>query len=105
MRLLPETLASPFAGLLGDRHSRRGVLTASTTATAAVLGAAAAAAALDAPDALVFALAGAFTVASSPYVPAEGALYPQVARTPQELSAAGVAHGVMDNAGFLVGST
>ena len=51
------------------------------------------------------ALAGAFTVASSPYVPAEGALYPQVARTPQELSAANVAHGMMDSAGFLVGST
>jgi Cyclic nucleotide-binding domain/Major Facilitator Superfamily len=105
VRLLPGALASPFAGLLGDRHSRRGVLIASATATAAVLGAAAAAAALDAPAALVFALAGAFTVASSPFVPAEGALYPQVARTPQELSAANVARGVMDNAGFLVGST
>jgi Cyclic nucleotide-binding domain/Major Facilitator Superfamily len=105
VRLLPGALASPFAGLLGDRHSRRGVLTATTIATAAVLGGAAAATALDAPPAVVFGLAGAFTVASSPYVPAEGALYPQVSRTPQELSGANVAHGVMDSAGFLVGST
>jgi len=105
VRLLPGALASPFAGLLGDRHSRRGVLTASTMATAAVLGAAAAATMLDAPPAVVFGLAGAFTVASTPYVPAEGALYPQVSRTPQELSGANVVHGVMDSAGFLVGST
>jgi hypothetical protein len=104
VRLLPGALASPFAGLLGDRHSRRNVLVGSTIATAAVLGAAAAAAALGAPAAVVFALAGGFTIASSPYVPAEGALWPLVARTPQELCAANVAYSVMDNAGFLVGA-
>jgi hypothetical protein len=43
-------------------------------------------------------------VAISPYVPAEGALLPNVSRTPQELGAANVAHSFMDNAGFLVGS-
>jgi hypothetical protein len=104
VRLLPGALASPFAGLLGDRHSRRNVLIASTIATAAALGAAGTATALDAPAAVVFALAGVFTVATSPYVPAEGALWPFVARTPQELSAANVAYSVMDNAGFLVGA-
>ena len=39
---------------------------------------------------------------SSPYVPAEGALLPAVARSPQELSASNVAHSAMDNIGFLV---
>jgi hypothetical protein len=53
---------------------------------------------------VVFALAGLFTVAVSPYVPAEGAMMPVAARSPQELSAANVAHSVMDNLGFLLGS-
>jgi hypothetical protein len=104
IRLLPGALASPFAGFLGDRSSRRLVLLASEVGTAAVLVSATAASALAAPAALVFALAGLFTVVASPYVPAEGALIPALARTPQELSAANVAHSVMDNLGFLIGS-
>jgi Cyclic nucleotide-binding domain/Major Facilitator Superfamily len=104
VRLLPGALASPFAGLLGDRHSRRIVLLLSAVCGAAALGLAALAATVDAPAAVVFALAGLFTIATTPYVPAEGALLPVVARTPQELSAANVARSVMDNIGFLVGS-
>ena len=85
VRLLPGALASPFAGLLGDRHSRRSVLIASAISAAAALAAATAAAALGAPPAAIFVLSGVFTIAISPYVPAEGALMPVVARTPQEL--------------------
>jgi MFS family permease len=104
IRLLPGALASPAAGLLGDRHSRRAVLLLSQVAGAAVLGVALAAVAVDAPAGVVFVLAGVFTVVTTPYVPAEGALLPVVARTPQELSAANVAHSTMDNLGFLAGS-
>ena len=104
VRLLPGAFASPFGGLLGDRHSRRAVLLVSTIATGVVLGAAALAVAADAPSWTVFALAGLFTIVSSPYIPAEGALMPQLARTPQELSAANVTHSVMDSLGFLAGS-
>jgi MFS family permease len=104
IRLLPGALASPAAGLLGDRHSRRTVLLLSQVAGAAVLGVALAAVAVGAPAGVVFVLAGVFTVVTTPYVPAEGALLPIVARTPQELSAANVAHSTMDNLGFLAGS-
>lgn len=104
VRLLPGALASPFAGLLGDRYPRRSVLLLSAAASAAVIAASAAAVALDSPAAIVFALAGLFTVANSAYLPAEGSLFPLVARTPQELSAANVAHSAMDNGGFLLGS-
>lgn len=103
-RLLPGALAAPFGGVLGDRHSRRTVLITSTLAATAMLAAAAAAVAAGAPTWAVFALAGLYTVASCPYVPAEVALLPRLARTPQELSAANVTHSAMDNAGFLGGS-
>jgi MFS family permease len=101
VRLLPGALASPFGGLLGDRHSRRLVLTLSALFSGAAIALSAIAAIADAPAWVVYAFAGVFTVASTPYVPAEGALLPQVARSPQELSAANVAHSQMDNLGFL----
>ena len=103
-RLLPGALASPFGGLLGDRHSRRAVLIWSTLAATVALAAASLAVGAGAPTWSVFALAGLYTAVSSPYVPAEAALVPQLAHTPQELSAANVAHSVMDNLGFLGGS-
>jgi MFS family permease len=101
-RLLPGALAAPFGGLIGDRFSRRDVLVISALGNAALLGVATAAAAADAAAAVVFVLAGLSTVAISPYVPADGALMPFVAGTPQELSAANVAHSLGDNFGFLV---
>ena len=104
VRLLPGAIASPFAGLAGDRFPRRSVLIATGLATAAALCGCAAAAALDAPPAVVFALAALASVAVSPFVPAESALHPIVARTPQELAAANVAHGTMDSLGFLLGA-
>jgi MFS family permease len=103
-RLLPGALASPFGGLLGDRHSRRAVLIWSTLAATVALAAASLTVGAGAPTWSVFAIAGLYTAVSSPYVPAEAALVPQLARTPQELSAANVAHSVMDNLGFLGGS-
>jgi hypothetical protein len=101
VRLLPGAVAVPFGGLIGDRSSRRGVLVVSALAGAVIIGGAAVAAALDAPVGVVFLLAGLSTVAICPYVPAEGALMPLLARTPQELSASNVAHSAMDNVGFL----
>ena len=101
VRLLPGALASPFTGLLGDRFSRRSVLIGSGLAISAVLAVAGAAAAAGAPAAVVAGLAGVFTVAVSGYVPAESALLPAFARSPQELSAANVTHSTMDNVGFL----
>lgn len=101
IRLAPGALASPFAGLLGDRFPRRNVLIGSGLAVTAVLAAAAIAAQADA-TAAVYVLAGVFTVAVSGYVPAEAALMPFLSHTPQELSAANVTHSAMDNTGFLL---
>jgi MFS family permease len=104
VRVLPGALASPFGGLLGDRYSRRAVLIGSTLGGTIVLALATVAVAADAPTWLVFLLGGLFTACAAPYTPAEAALLPQLARTPQELSAANVAQSIMDNAGFLAGA-
>ena len=103
VRLLPGALAAPFGGLMGDRHSRRAVLLWSTLATMGVLAGAALAVGPGRDLVRCSRSPALYTAVASPYIPAEAALVPQLARTPQELSAANVTHSVMDNLGFLGG--
>jgi MFS family permease len=102
VRFLPGAIASPFAGLFVDRCSRRMVLLAGSVAMAVVLAGATVAASLDAPAAVVFVFPALFAIASCGYGPAEAALMPSLARTPQELSASNVTHSAMENTGFLL---
>ncbi len=102
VRLLPGAIASPFAGFVADRYSRRQVLLVSAAAMAAILAGAAIAAGADAPTGVVFVFPALFAVAASGYAPAEAAMFPLLARTPQELSASNVNHAAMENAGFIV---
>lgn len=104
IRLAPGALVSPLAGLFSDKKSRRTVLIASCSLVAIALGLATAIDLADGPAALIFVLAGLFTVASTPFLPAQAALMPQLSRTPRELAAANLVYNVMDNAGFLIGS-
>ena len=104
VRMLPAGLAAPSLALLADRHSRRAVLLASAGAQAVTLALVAAAILADAPFGLVLALAALFTIAGTPYKPAQAALVPQLARTPVEAGAGNTALGGVDYAGFLAGS-
>ena len=102
IRLLPAAMAAPVSGLLSDRHSRRLVMIVSATVAAACIGGAAAAAAWDAPV-VVYLLSAACMVSASAYTPAQCALFPALAKTPQELAASNITLSVMDNVGFLAG--
>jgi MFS family permease len=104
IRLLPGAIASPFCGLLADRYSRRNVLIVASVAMAAVLAAAAFAAGQGASAGVVFVFPALFAIALAAYAPAEAALFPVLARTPQELSASNVNHAAMENGGFIVGA-
>ncbi|GIU93698.1 MAG: hypothetical protein KatS3mg012_0155 [Gaiellaceae bacterium] len=100
-RLVPAALVSPFAGMLGDRYPRERVLFW-TNVTRIVLVAGAAVGVLLAADPLVvYGLAIAATVATTPFRSSQAALTPALARTPEELTAANaVASGVESVAVF-----
>jgi hypothetical protein len=70
---------------------------------ASALAASAAAIVLDAPAAIVYALAILITLVSQAFGPAESALLPTLATTPEELAAANVASSTIEAAGYFVG--
>jgi MFS family permease len=103
VQLLPTALVAPFAALPADRYRRDRVLDAVYLLTAAGVGATAAALAFDAPFALVYVLAALATVATTGVRPAQAALLPELARTPEEFAAASVAVGAMESLSLFAG--
>jgi MFS family permease len=104
IRYLPGAAVAPIAGVLIDRASRRNVLVVSAAAMAIVLIGATVAAALGAPPAVVFIFPGLYAIASAGYAPAESAMSPMLAQTPQQLSAGNVNDSVMENSGSFLGA-
>jgi MFS family permease len=102
-RLVPAALASPFAGLLGDRFPRERVLVATNVTRIVLVGAAAIAALADAAPVVVYALAIAATIATTPFRSAQAALTPTLARNPSELTAANAVTNGVDSLAFFVG--
>lgn len=104
LRLLPAAVAAPAASPFVDRHSRRTVIVWCSLARAACLAVLALVVAGGAPLAVVLALAGVFSVVSTAHKPAQAALLPALARTPQQLAAANVVLSGIDKGGFVVGA-
>lgn len=103
-KMLPAAILTPITGLAADRFSRRDVLLASATLRT-LLGLAIAAAVLAGlPLWAVVALAVAKTIAGTPYRPAQAALLPQLARTPQQMAAANAVWNGLESVGFVVGA-
>ena len=100
-RLIPAALVSPFAGMLGDRYPRERVLFFTNLARIVLVGASGASVLVDSDPWLVYGLAVAATVATTPFRSSQAALTPTLARTPEELTAANaVASGVESIAVF-----
>ncbi len=102
-RWVAAAAASPFAALLGDRYDRRLVMVASDLARVLLIGGAAVAAFSGAPPIVVYVLAGLVGVAATAFRPAEAALIPTLARTPEELTAANVAASTIESVGIFGG--
>jgi MFS family permease len=103
IRWFPAGLASPFAGMLGDRYPRLRVMKASDLVRAAAMAGVTAAVILDAPAVTVYVLAAFVAVVSTAFQPAQAALLPTLARTPEELTAANVSSTTIEAVGFFVG--
>jgi MFS family permease len=102
-RWLAAAVASPFAAILGDRYDRRWVMAGSDLARALLIAGAALAVFADAPPIVIYVLAGLVSVAATAFRPAEAALVPSLARTPEELTAANVAASTIESVGIFAG--
>jgi MFS family permease len=103
IRWLPAAAASPLAAVLGDRYPRVPVMLGADLLRAAGLAAMAACVLTDAPVFAVYVLASAVAVTTTAFQPAQAALLPSLARTPEELTAANVSSSPIESLGFCVG--
>ena len=102
IQLLPAAIFAPFAAVMTDRYPSVRVLTAGYAAQAAAMGATAVAimVAAPAPVAYVFAALAATMITITR--PAQAALTPALARSPEELTATNVVSGWVENSSILV---
>jgi MFS family permease len=101
--LIPAALLAPFGAVLGDRHRRERVLLLAHAAIAAMTGLAAVALLLRAPAPVVY-LAG--TSAGWLLVlvrPTHASLLPRLSHSPEELTSAYAATGLIESASALIG--
>jgi MFS family permease len=103
VRLLPAAVVAPFAALLGDRFPRKRIMIAADLARVCTMGAAAAAVFAGAPAVVVYALAVLTALASTAFGPAQSALLPSLARSPEELTAANATSTTLESVGFFLG--
>lgn len=101
--LVPAGLIAPFAGLLGDRYRRERVLLAVNLTRSVLIGAVAVCVFLDAEPVVVYALAVAAAIATTPFRPAQAALIPSLARSPRELTAANAVASTIESLGAFIG--
>ena len=102
-RLIPAALAAPFAGLLGDRYRRERVLLLTNLSRIVLVGSAAAGVFLDAPPIVIYVLAVAATIVTTPFRSAQAALTPALARSPNELTAANAVASGIDSLALFIG--
>jgi MFS family permease len=103
VRFLPSAIASPFAAVLSDRFRRERVIVTAELTRALLLAATTAVVVLDGPSELVYVLAAFVAVAYSAVRPAQAALLPSLAKTPQELTAANVTSSTIESLGVFGG--
>jgi MFS family permease len=103
VRMLPAALAAPFAAPLGDRFRRERFLVSIALVGAAALAASAVAFFVSDNEPAIFVLAAVVGLASTLVRPAQQALLPSLARTPEELIGSNGATSTIESLGTLVG--
>lgn len=103
IRTIPSAISVPFSSMLSDRYPRQHVLLVGNVGRMLVLIVSAAGLYADVSEWLIYAAAGVMSVLATALKPAQGALLPSLARTPQELTAANVAFGSFESIGLFLG--
>ena len=103
VRLALMALAAPFVATLADRMPRRLVMIACDLLRFALVGAAALCLYAGTPSWPVFGLAGAASLVSAAFRPAQNAWLPALADSPEELTAANGTSSTLESLSFFVG--
>lgn len=103
IRWVAAGAAAPLTGVLGDRYPRGRVMLVSDLIRAVAVAAMAVVTAVDGPSILVYAIAVVVTVAATAFRPAQAALLPSLARTPEELTASNVTSSTIEGAAIFIG--
>jgi MFS family permease len=103
VRLFAAALVAPFAGMLADRYRRELILLLSNGVRVVLMGAAAVCVFLDVEPVVVYTLAIAAAIATSPFRSAQAALTPAIARTPAELTAANAVVSTVESLAVFAG--
>jgi predicted MFS family arabinose efflux permease len=102
-RWVAAGLAAPLTGVLGDRYPRVRVMVATDLARVALLALMALLVAAGGPPLAVYVLSIVGTVIGTAFRPAQAALVPNLARSPEELTAANVTATTIESVGIFVG--
>lgn len=102
-QLIPAALVAPVAALIADRPDRARSLAVGYGIQAIAFGATGAGMLLSAPPIVVYVAAAAATASLVVTRPTQGALLPELSRTPEELSAANGLSGTVEGGGVFLG--
>jgi len=97
LRMLPPAIVAPFMGVIADRFPRRRVMLCADLVRVVLMAASAAVVFLDGPLLIVYAIVSASTVMSTAFRPAQAALLPSLARTPDELTASNAVSSTIES--------
>jgi MFS family permease len=103
IRVLPAFIAAPFAGVLGDRYRRELLLVILSFVRAGFMAATALVLFAGGSTWLVYALSGGVALMASTVRPMQSALLPQLAKTPEELTAANLVLTTVESSGIFLG--
>jgi MFS family permease len=103
VRLITMAIVSPVAAGLVDRLPRKAVMVAADFVRAVLVVAATLCLYADTPPAPIFVLATLASVIGCVFRPAQAALMPSLAETPEQLTAANGASSTFESVGFFVG--
>jgi MFS family permease len=103
VRTLPAALVSPFAAVIADRARRERVMVASDVVRAAAVAGAAAVVFAGGAWQAVYAVAAVVGLVATVFRPAEAAILPSLARTPDELAAANISSSAIESVGAFAG--